>query len=46
MVEPENERVSITRQCELLGLNRTSLYYQKQTEKAEDALLMKLIDAQ
>lgn len=46
MVEPENERISITRQCELLGLNRTSLYYQKQAEKEEDALLMKLIDAQ
>lgn len=30
----------------MLGLHRTSLYYQKQTEKEEDALLMKLIDAQ
>lgn len=30
----------------MLGLNRTSLYYQKQAEKEEDAFLMKLIDAQ
>ena len=45
-VEPENERISIGRQCQLLGLNRTSLYYQKQAEKEEDALLMSLIDAQ
>ena len=46
MVEPGNKKISIKRQCELLGLNRTSFYYQKQAEKEEDALLMRLIDEQ
>lgn len=30
----------------MLGLNRTSFYYQKQAEKEEDAVLMRLIDEQ
>lgn len=34
------------RQCEMLGVNRSSLYYQKQAEKEEDALLIRLIDGQ
>lgn len=46
MVEPENKRISITRQCELLGLNRTSLYYRRGGESEEDAVLMRLLDAQ
>ena len=46
MVEPENEQISIVRQCQLLGLNRSSIYYQKQATKEEDGLLMKLIDEQ
>jgi putative transposase len=46
MVEPENKRISITRQCAILGLNRTSLYYQKRGENEKDALLMRLIDEQ
>ena len=45
-VEPENNQISIVRQCELLGLNRSSLYYQKQAETEEDAILMRLIDEQ
>ena len=28
MIEPENQQVSIERQCELLGLSRSSYYYQ------------------
>lgn len=46
MVEPGNKKISIVRQCELLGLNRTSFYYQKQSEKEEDAVLMRLLDEQ
>lgn len=45
-IEAENERSSLVRQSELLGVNRTSLYYQKQSENEEDALLMSLIDKQ
>jgi len=34
------------RQCELLGLNRSSLYYEPATETAENVRLMRLIDAE
>jgi putative transposase len=46
LVEPENENIPIIRQCELLGLNRSSFYYQKEAEKEEDAVLMRLLDEQ
>ena len=46
LVEPDNERISVLRQCQLLGLNRTGLYYRGRTESAEDAELMRLIDEQ
>ena len=46
LVEPEHKRISIVRQCELLGLNRSSLYYQKRDEPLEDLQLMRLIDAE
>lgn len=46
MVEPEKERISIKRQCELLGLNRSTLYYRERPESEEDALLMRLLDEQ
>jgi len=46
LVEPENERISIKRQCELLGLNRSTLYYRERPESEEDALLMRLLDEQ
>ena len=34
------------RQCELLGLNRSSLYYEPAPETAENLRLMRLLDAQ
>ncbi len=46
LVEPENEKISVARQCELLGLNRTGLYYRSRTESVEDGNLMRLIDEQ
>jgi putative transposase len=46
LVEAENERISVTRQCELLGLNRTGIYYRGRTQSVEDANLMRLIDEQ
>ena len=46
LVEPDNEKVSVTRQCELLGLNRTGLYYRERPESVEDGNLMRLIDEQ
>ena len=38
--------VSVRRQCELLGLNRSGVYYRPQRDKAEDAELMRLLDEQ
>lgn len=46
LVEPGNEKVSVLRQCELLGLNRTGLYYRARGENARDGELMRLIDEQ
>ncbi len=38
--------MSVRRQCELLGLNRSSLYYEPAGASAEDLRLMNLIDEQ
>jgi len=38
--------ISIQRQCDLLGLSKSSYYYQPQTETAENLLYMRLMDAQ
>lgn len=38
--------LSIRRQCELLGVNRTSLYYEPVGENPENLLLMRLLDEQ
>ena len=46
MVESGNEKISVLRQCELLGLNRTGLYYRARTQSARDGELMRLIDEQ
>lgn len=46
MVEPKNDLISVRRQCELLGLNRSSLYYRSKAPSEEDAILMRLLDEQ
>ena len=38
--------MSVRRQCELLGLNRSSLYYEPTAETADNLRLMRLIDEQ
>jgi putative transposase len=38
--------LSVRRQCELLGLNRSSLYYEPAAETADNLRLMRLIDEQ
>ena len=45
-MEPEHARLSLRRQCELLGINRTSLYYEAMGERAENLRLMRRIDEQ
>lgn len=46
MVDPDHEHLSILRQCELLGVNRSSFYYQPRPEDGEELTLMRLIDEQ
>lgn len=45
-VEPGHKTIPIVRQCELLGLNRSSLYYTAKGETDYNEMLMKLIDEQ
>jgi putative transposase len=44
MVEPDNQELSIYRQCELLGLSRASYYRQPAGETDKNLQLMRLID--
>src|SRR5262249_10071797 len=44
--EHGHPELSVRRQCELLGLNRSSLYYEPAGETSEDLRLMRLIDEQ
>jgi len=46
LVEPENGGLSVRRQCELLGLNRSSYYYRPVPEEPFNLMLMRLIDEQ
>ena len=45
-IEPEHAHLSIIRQCELLGLSRSTWYYQPREETSENLALMRRIDAQ
>jgi putative transposase len=44
LVEPGHSELSVRRQCELLGLSRSSLYYEPAQETTENLRLMRLID--
>jgi putative transposase len=46
LIEPEYEQISIRRQCELVGLNRASYYYQVASESPLNLELMRRIDEQ
>lgn len=46
LIELNHPELSIRRQCELLGLNRSSFYYQPAGETALNLTLMRLIDVQ
>ena len=45
MIDQEGERLSVTRQCQLVGLSRSTLYYRPVGESAETLALMRRIDA-
>ena len=44
LIEKENEDITIKRQCQLLGVSRTSIYYQPLEISAEDKAIMNLVD--
>lgn len=44
MIEPEHERLSVREQCVLLGLHRSTLYYQPRKADRDTDQLMKRID--
>jgi putative transposase len=46
MVEKCNKTISVSRQCELLRIHRSGLYYTPSVESTENLLLMRKIDEQ
>jgi len=46
MLEPDHERISLRRQCDLLGLSRSTAYYQPRAEDAVNVALTERIDVQ
>jgi putative transposase len=46
LIEPHHSELSIARQCELLGIARSTYYYQPAKESEYNLLLMRLIDQQ
>jgi len=46
MIEPKHPEISVSRQCELIGLNRSMWYYRPVDESEEDLLAKRLIDEQ
>lgn len=46
LIEPAHQSLSLSRQCELVGLSRAGFYYQPQPESVENLMLMRLLDEQ
>jgi len=46
MIDPAHQNLSISRQCRLLNINRSTYYYKKRPIKPIDLKLMELIDKQ
>lgn len=46
MLEPGHERISLRRQCDLLGLNRSTAYYRRRAEASVNLALKEALDAQ
>jgi putative transposase len=44
MIEPDHPRISTARQCQLLGLPRSSYYHRPRPKRLEDQALMRAID--
>jgi len=46
LVERDNEAIAVARQCELLGLSRSSYYYGSSRDDEYNLELMRLLDEQ
>jgi len=46
MIEMNHPDLSVRRQCELVGLNRSTFYYTPATESEDNLQLMRLLDEQ
>jgi putative transposase len=46
LIEPEHSSISISRQCALLGLARSSFYYEIQPETEQNLKMMAMLDRQ
>ncbi len=46
MVDPKHPRLGIVRQCALVGISRSSFYYEGKGESSLNLALMRLIDEQ
>ncbi|MBF0316063.1 MAG: transposase [Oligoflexia bacterium] len=46
LIEHDNEDISVRRQCELIGISRSGLYYLPTPETEENLAIMKMIDKQ
>ncbi len=46
MIEPDEPKLSIVRQCELVGISRSSFYFESKGESPLNLKLMRLIDEQ
>ncbi|HUM82001.1 MAG TPA: IS3 family transposase, partial [Methanothrix sp.] len=46
MIEPKHKKITISRQCDLIGISRASYYYESQRDDSYNQLLMNLIDEQ
>lgn len=44
MIEPSHPQLSIRRQCDLIGLNRSTFYWQLASESPLNLVMMRLID--
>jgi putative transposase len=44
LLEPEHSEISLRRQCELLGLNRSNIYYKPREGSVQKQKLLRLID--
>jgi putative transposase len=44
LVEPDHPQISIARQCDVLGLPRSTYYYPSQGESPANLHLMRLLD--